>query len=201
MSTYPLYNERELIQQLAAGDEAAFHHIFNAYRDKLYTYIIKLSGSAEMAEDTVHDVFLKIWVNREKLPEIENLNAYLYSMTRNHALTNFRRMAKETLILAEIAKEHGVETGMEAEDRMTYREVADFIRQSVNKLTPQQKLVFLMSRQQHLKLAEIANQLGITERTAKNHISEALRFLRQEIGRKYGPDAIILYVIHHLTGL
>lgn len=199
MIDFQPYHERELLNELAAGSEAAFHTLFNTYRDKLYTYIFKLSDSSEMAEDIVHDVFLKIWQNRERLSQIENLSAYLYSMTRNHALSGFRRMAKETLILAEITRQQEAATAIDVEDQVAYREVAAFIHESVEKLTPQQRLVFMMSRQQHLKLAVIAEQLGITERTVKNHIAEALRFLRQEIGRKYGPHAIILFVLHQLS--
>jgi RNA polymerase sigma-70 factor (ECF subfamily) len=190
-----------LLQQLSVGSEEAFRTLFKAYRDKLYTYILKLSGSVETAEDIVHDVFLKLWVRRERLTEIENLNNYLYRMAHNQALTVFRRMAKETLILAEIQKGQGLETGFEGEDQITHREVLAFIRQAVDQLTPQQKQVFLMSREQGLKLGEIARRLDISERTVKNHISKALRFLREEIGGSFGANAIILYVIFNLSGI
>lgn len=60
---------------VAAGNEDAFRTLFNGYRSKLYTYILKISRSNEIAEDTVHDVFLKLWENRHNLKHIDNLNA------------------------------------------------------------------------------------------------------------------------------
>lgn len=200
MTSSQSYNEKELLKQLATGSEAAFRTLFDTYRDKLYTYIFKLSGSVETAEDTVHDVFLKLWLQREQLPEIDNLNAYLYKMAHNISFTLFRRMAKETLILAEIGREHAKETAFEGEDNISQQEVLHFIREAVSQLTPLQKTIFVMSREQGLKLADIAQQLDLSEQTVKNRITEAMRFLREEIGRQYGPTAVILYVLYDLAG-
>lgn len=196
-----LYDEKELLRQLSQGSEDAFRALFYAYRDKLYTYIVKLSGSEKEAEDTVHDVFLKLWTKRADLPEIDNLNAYLYSIARNMSINLFRRMAKETLILSEIGREQGLETGFEGEDRITHAELLATIKEAVDKLTPHQRQVFLMSRQQELKIAEIAERLNIAEQTVKNRITEALKLLREDIGRHYGPNAVIIYALYNLTGI
>lgn len=188
-----------MLRQLAAGSEDAFRTLFRAYRDKLYNYVVKLSGSAQTAEDTVHDIFLKLWEKKAELPEMYNLDAYLYRMARNRSLDVFRRVAREGLILSEIGRDQGLEAGFEGEDRITHQEVLEAIRIAVNKLTPQQRQVFLLSRQQGLKIGEIAHQLEIAERTAKNHLSQALGFLREEIGRTYGPNAIIIFALYNLT--
>lgn len=193
------YQEKELLLQVAEGSEDAFRQLFDAYRNKLYTYIFNTSKSREMAEDTVHDVFLKIWENREKLSQIDNLNAYLYRMAHNHAYTGFRRRAKETLILAELKKEQTGIVDFEGLDSIIHKEVREFIQEAIGKLTPQQKLVFLMSRRDGLKHEEIAQKLNISIFTVKNHMVEALRFLREEVGRSYGSNAIALYVLYGLS--
>lgn len=101
MEIEPSYQEKDLIQQFRAGSEAAFSALFRHYRGRLYHYILTLTASREMAEDTVHDVFLKIWNNREPLAGINNMNAYLFRVCHNQAISGLRRMARETLILAE----------------------------------------------------------------------------------------------------
>ncbi len=199
MNPGPLHNERELLLQVAEGSEQAFKELFNAYRKKLYIYILKITGSSETAEDIVHDVFLKIWLNRKKLPQINNFNAYLYRMMFNQAYTGFQRMAKETLILAELQKEQGKGPLFEGEDRIIQKEVKQLIKEAVDKLTPQQKLVFIMSRQDGLRHEEIAQQLNISVYTVKNHIAYALRFLREEISRSYGSQAVAFYVFYGLS--
>lgn len=192
-------NEKQILQQIAEGSEDAFRILFNSYRRRLYNYILRTSSSKETAEDTVHDVFLKIWENREKLTQVDNINAYLYRMAHNHAYTGFQRMAKETLILAALQKDQDTGSGLEGEDRLVHKEVRDFIQNAVNKLTPQQKLVFLMSRNEGLKHEEIAQKLHISIFTVKNHVADALRFLREEVGRSYGSKAVALYVLYNLA--
>ncbi|HEY8895428.1 MAG TPA: RNA polymerase sigma-70 factor [Niastella sp.] len=199
MANNNLHNEKELLQMVAGGSEDAFRALFNGYRSRLYTYILKISRSNEIAEDTVHDVFLKLWENRQNLAHVDNLNAYLYRMAHNKAYTGFKRRAKESLILAVLEKEQsGIYEGA-SDDTISTKEVREFIQQAVNKLTPQQKKVFLLSRQEGLKLDEIATTLQISKNTAKNHLIQALHTLRQEIQINYGSQAIALYVIFNLT--
>ena len=197
MSTEFKHSERELLKQVSEGSEKAFGELFNTYRKKLYTNIYKLTESKEIAEDTVHDVFLKIWANRKSLPEVDNFNAYLNRIAHNHAYTGFRRMAKETLILAELRRQQNVAEN--PAQQLMAKEVRDFIKETIENLTPQQKLVFMMSREEGLKQEEIAERLNISVFTVKKHMVDALRYLREEIGKSYGPYAVALYVLHSLS--
>lgn len=147
-----------------------------------------------MAEDTVHDVFLKLWVNRDQLTAINNFEAYLFTMARNHAFNGLRRMATETLVLAELGKrDHFLpEEPGSAFDR---KEVRQFIKQTVDKLTPKQREVFLLSRDMGLKQEEIAERLSISVSTVKSHLTDALSFLRAEISIRYGKYAVALFIL------
>ena len=191
------YNEKELLLQLANGSEKAFTAIFYHYRGKLYHYIFTITFSREVAEDTVHDVFLKIWTNREKLANIENMNAYLYRVCHNEAISGLRRMAKETLILAELQHE-GIPLLPDV-DPASQREIRASIQQAVNKLSPQQRKIFLLSRQDGLKHKQIAEQLGVSINTIKTHLGQALRFLREEVGQQYKLQATAIWVMFQLT--
>jgi RNA polymerase sigma-70 factor (family 1) len=193
-----LYNEKDLLLRVSEGNENAFRQLFNTYRSKLYSYILKITESKETAEDTVHDVFLKIWITREKLPEIQNINAYLYRMAHNRAYNGLRRMAKETLVMAELEKGTGYESS-DPNDKLVRKEVRQFIHDAINKLTPQQKEVFRMSREEGLKQKEIAQRLNISIFTVKKHLTDALNFLRKEISLSYGSQAIAIYVIYYLA--
>ncbi|MBX3239917.1 MAG: RNA polymerase sigma-70 factor [Chitinophagaceae bacterium] len=197
MEHLPSYNEEYLLQQLAEGSEEAFTAIFLRYRGKLYHYIFTITASREMAEDTVHDVFLKIWNNREKMAGIENMNAYLFRVCHNQAISGLRRMAKEALILSELRQE--TTPFLPDADPVSQKEIRAYIQQAVNKLSPQQRQVFLLSRQEGLKHNQIAEQLGISINTVKTHMGQALRFLRDEIGQQYGLQSTAIWVIYHLS--
>ncbi len=189
-----LLTESELLLQIAAGNEQAFRQLFNTYRAKLYTYILKIAESKEAAEDTVHDVFLKIWLAREKLPEIKNINAYLYRMAHNRALNGLRRMAKETLVIAELEKNTRFKNN-DSDNTLLRKEIRKCIQDAVNKLTPKQKEVFRMSREEGLKQEDIAQQLNISIFTVKKHLTDALHSLRKEIAQSYGSPGLVLYLL------
>ncbi|MEP7374601.1 MAG: RNA polymerase sigma-70 factor [Chitinophagaceae bacterium] len=193
------YNEKDLLLQVSEGNEHAFRQLFDTYRSKLYTYILKITESKEMAEDTVHDVFLKIWTQKEKLPEILNLNAYLYRMAHNHAYNGLRKMAKETLVMAELAKNGPGTIHYDLNETLVRKEVRQFIKDAVNGLTPQQKEVFTMSKELGLKQEEIAQRLGISISTVKKHHTDAMNYLRKTIARSYGSRAVAIYVLFYLA--
>ena len=190
-------NDAHLLLRIAKGDEKAFQELFDTYKDKLYTYAFRLTESKEFSEDAVHDTFLKIWLNRDSLSEIKNINAYLFRIAHNHIYNGFRRKAKETLILAELEKKLYVDFN-NADNRLVLNEVRAFIDNAINKLTPQQKQVFKMSREEGLKLEEIAEKLNISLFTVKKHLTNALNYLRKEVAGTYQLYAIALFVMHKL---
>lgn len=52
---------------MAAGSETAFRCLFDGHRDKLFAYMLRISGSTEAAKDIVQDVFLKVWTERSEM--------------------------------------------------------------------------------------------------------------------------------------
>lgn len=192
------YHVNDLLLQASKGDQNAFAQLFNLYSDKLYSFIVSMSGSDQVAEDVVQDVFLKIWHNNQELANIENFNSYLFRTAHNHAVNIMKRMAKETLILSQIATRSGAskfETFFDVE----YKELQHFYQQAIENLPPQQKLVFTMSREKGLKQQEIAQILNISIPTVKSHMTQALRFLRKQANGSY--PAVIIYLLLLLKSL
>lgn len=199
MQQHDQYNEKDLLAQVAEGNGDAFKILFLQYGPMLKTYLLKLSRSRETAEDLIHDVFLEIWKNREQLTEIEQFKPYLFRAVQNRAHRSFERQAKESLILHELRKEQSLAVAFEGEDRITGEEVRNFIQQALDKLTPQQKKIFLLNRHEGLNHREIAERLGINSQSVSNHLSDALRFLRDEINKSYGTYALIIIILHGLS--
>ena len=74
MPTLAHKTERDLLLLSSTGDAQAFTEIFHRYKHKLFGAMVRLTGSAEQAEDIVQEVFMKLWDDRARLPEIENIN-------------------------------------------------------------------------------------------------------------------------------
>ncbi|MHA4809533.1 RNA polymerase sigma factor [Flavitalea flava] len=187
-------NENELLIEISRGNEQSFKDLFYAFKSKLYTYALRLTESKEVAEDIVHDVFFKVWLNKEKLPEIDNINAYLFKATHNLALNGFRRKAKETLVLAELEKKLSIQID-NTDNKLVLREVKEFIHSAMGHLTPQQRQVFKLSREEGLKQEEIAQQLNISLFTVKKHLTNALNCLRSEMVKSYQVQVVIALIV------
>ncbi len=192
------HNEKALLIQVANGDEVAFRELFYAYRPRLIGYVLSLSKSEQAAEDIVHDIFLDVWVRRQQLPEIEQFTGWLFRAVQYRARRVLQRRAKEKLIVAELQHEADGEPRVDAKEQLTNKKVQQFIRQSIDKLTPQQRKIFLLSRHLGFSHAEIAERLGLSQQTVSNHLSEALRFLRSEVDAFHGPYAIAIFVLFNL---
>jgi RNA polymerase sigma-70 factor (ECF subfamily) len=199
LSSGLLKNEAQLIAQVIKGDEKAFGSLFHAYRDKLYSFVLRIAGSREIAEDIVQDVFLKIWTLRDRLAGIDNFNAFLFRMSQNHAINHLRKMARETIALGQAGSwAHAGISG--SDDPLTFRDIRHSLREIVATLPPQQKAVYQLSREENLRQDEIARRLHISVSTVKNHMTQALKTIQQGL-RQYYPLALIPFVLFAVHGI
>lgn len=169
------YNERELLLSLARGNDNAFADVFHHYRHRIYAIAFRLLGSASQAEDTVQDVFLKMWLKRQELHEISHFKAYLFTVTRNHIFTALKLLAREQLMESELSA--AVVT--DAKDAaIIHKEYEQILQKAIAQLSPQQELIYKLSREEGLKRNEIADRLQLSPETIKVHLANAMRSIR-----------------------
>src|ERR1700749_2543821 len=89
------YSDVALFSEMALGNEEAFDVFFYRYNTKVYYFILHIVKVEEVAEELIHDVFLKIWLNREALQPIENPGNYLFVAAKNRALNQLAKTATE----------------------------------------------------------------------------------------------------------
>lgn len=170
------YTEKELLDGVAAGQDEAFSRLVNMYRNKVFSHALTFVKSYEEAEEITQDIFVKVWVNRHRLREVKDFKSYLFILGRNHLVSAIRKKVMETTSPDDndipgnlLLPDHQVEF------KETYRHLVD----GIEKLTPQQKAVFTLSRMENLSHDEIATRLGISKSTVKFHLVLALNFLRE----------------------
>ena len=166
------------MQLSSKDDEKAFIRLFYLYKHRLYSFALRITGSPELAQDMVQDVFFKLWKDRIHMGKVENFGPFIFRMAQNQATNAFKRMANETLILAKLEKERPVyDTG--SEEYVEFKEVQHLVNDVLKKLPPQQNLVFKLSRDHGLKHNEIALLLKISPYTVKNHLALARQTIRE----------------------
>jgi RNA polymerase sigma-70 factor (ECF subfamily) len=180
VKTLPLTNENELLALVAEGDEKAFGTLFHHYRPRIYSYAFHLFGNSGLADELIQEVFLKVWLSRDKLRGILKFDSWLFIIARNQVFDTLKQLAKETTARKQMASflETNGNIGNIVEDQLLIKENEERLQDALERLSPQQKLIFTLSRHQGLKHEEIASRLNISRNTVKTHLVHALRTLR-----------------------
>ena len=176
MNPNDCHTEARLLHELKSGSEAAFTHIYDRYHRGIYAYLVGFVKLPQLAEDLVHEVFMKIWEARERMEVTTSLSAYLYRISHNKAIDVLKKIAKDAALRKEILEWMDPHiTEPENEQLHHYEEL---YRGAVAALTPQRQKIFILCKEKGKTYEEAATELGISRNTVKEHMVQSLRFLR-----------------------
>ncbi len=186
-----------MLHQLADGDENAFRVLYDRYRDKLFFYVLRITGSRQIAEDVLQEVFAKIWVSREEMKDVQCFSAWLFKLAKNKTINGLRRLSLETSILAEIGFTANRQVNNTSET-LDFLDTRKALQEAMEQLPPRQKLVYRLRWEQGLKSREIARHLNISPLTVKKHIAEASRSIRSLLEKKTTISITVISLIFNL---
>jgi RNA polymerase sigma-70 factor (ECF subfamily) len=176
VSPAPPYEEKTILLRVADGDQPAFAQLFHHWQGFLYTHIHRITENTVLTEEIVQDVFLKIWMSRETLREIDNFKVYLIVVSRNHAINALRKILREQQAASDFIQ-HVHTDDNDAVTNIQY----SLIDEAIDQLSPRQKEVYLLHRHQRLTYAEIAERLGIGRDTVKEYLHIAVQSITRHV--------------------
>lgn len=179
-----------LISKIKVGNQSALDSLFNKYHQSLLHFAFLQLSNKELAEEVVSDVFLKVWIKRDKIAIRSSVKAYLYAITRN---TIYDYHSGKPTAFTELTDQHyqALHTIDNPEKMLLYKEMNSSINNVINELPGECRKIFLMNRNDGLKYKEIAEVLDISVRTVENQMGKALRIIRNSLA----------YIFHFLTFL
>lgn len=172
------------------SDEKAFKEFFNLFADRLYQFAFSFLKSTHLSEEAVADVFLKVWISRTGLTNIENIKAYLFKAAYNTSLNyldDAKRREAENLEYLDVGL--GVDR-ICPETKLIQKELKDKIDKAVETLPPRCKLIYKLAKVEQMKYKEISDLLGISVKTIDNQLSIALKKIGDEL-KSYYDEGII----------
>lgn len=141
--------------------------------------------SREASEEAVLDVFTNLWHKREKLSNVTDPIRYLYSSVKNQALHYLRRGLadkRDNLSLYEIEL---LPDPTSPEKSLIDKEQQQLVQKAIDSLPPKCKEVFRLALDDKLKHREIAELMGISEKTVDNHIAKAYQRIAESVRHQY----------------
>lgn len=177
--------ERAWIARIAAGDEAAFDQLFEAYYAPLCEFVYSYVRSHATAEELVQTVFLRLWEKHSNCGGVASLRAYLFTACRNQALDHLKHerivqhTAEQAVATQPIPGLGSAPAG--ADEAVQAAELADAIRRAVETLPERCRLVVQLRWQHQLTNVEIARVLGISVKGVEGHLTRAIASLRQQL--------------------
>ncbi|PWG81964.1 RNA polymerase sigma-70 factor [Pararcticibacter amylolyticus] len=180
MGNYSEYDDQELISLLKDDNHAAFTEIYRRYINYSYRAAYNVLRDEDICMDIVQDVFVWLWQKRSVI-EIPNLKAYLYTAVKYRMLNVIRDGRFREEVLNNFGNS---ETQLSTEQSyLELKELKAFIEQVAETLPETARKIFRMSRNEQLSHREIAERLGISEKTVRNQINISLKKLRTSIAR------------------
>lgn len=171
--------EYNLIEMLNQGNKDAFTALYDCYWKQVYHFCRLYLSNSDHIDEIVQEVFIKVWESREFIKKEDNFKGLLFIITRNLIFNQKRKRLNEDFykltVLSAMEESYSIDEEIDANDLKKY------IDAIIEELPPQRKLIFNLSRKNHMSYKEIARELNISEKTVEHQISDAIKFLRQNI--------------------
>lgn len=191
-------DERKLVLRLIEGDEDAFCELYAAYKNRLLYFAMKFIKSREFAEDIFQDAFTVVWQGRRFINPDASFSSYLYTIVRNRILNQIRDMTNEDQLKEHILSQ-AVDATNDTKSEILLNDLKEIVGRALEQLTPRQREVFKMSRDQQMSHKEIADALGVSVNTVQEHISVSLKVIRTYLTKYSDTTADMLLILFCLN--
>lgn len=178
-----------MLRRLSEGDERAFRVLFDHYKDRFYFVALKMTRLDHVAEEMVQEVFLKIWRNKASLSEIENPDAYFFTMLYRQVYQYYKKAALDKKLLQGVIG--NTESENVTEQSVLAKESTRLLDEAISKLPPQQQLIYKLNKVEGYSYNEIADKLHLSPNTVRNHLAAAVRSIRIHL-RHLSEFALVL---------
>jgi len=184
------FSDEELFELVKEESRDAYEELYHRFKGVLYAHAYRMLGDREEVRDLIQEVFVALWSKKESLL-IKNVSAYLYSSVRNRVIDRVSRQQSKNKYLDSMSfyAEH---YSYQVPDRILYeKELRALIEAEVEALPERMRLIFQMSRKEHLSHKEIGEKLGISETTVRKQVNNALKILRSRFKNR---DSFIFFL-------
>ena len=175
--------EAERWEAFRAGDRVAFGQIYDLHVQELLSYGYRITNDRQLIRDSIQDLFLHLWAQRENLSPTDSVKFYLYRSLRNRIIRNARKapdLASDLTLAESVLSDLPFES--EWVNRERQQEQADKLRAAIDRLPKRQQEVIQLRYYHDFNAEEIAKLLEINNQSVRNLLHQAIGRLRDFFG-------------------
>jgi RNA polymerase sigma factor (sigma-70 family) len=176
--------DAHLFTEFQSGNANAFSHIYSLYINALFSYGCKLTSDRELLKDCIHDVFVKLYMRKNELGEINSFKSYLFISLRNKLCDEMRKRTYMSDVpvesFANISDEEDVETSYIV--RETKLKSKNKIGNIMEKLSPRQREALALYYLEEKKYDDICEIMNMNYQSVRNLMHRGLVKLRTMVG-------------------
>jgi len=180
--------DENIFSKIKNGDESAFNFIFEHFYSSLCFFSFKYVSDMDKARSLVQQVFVDIWIKREKLEVSRSVKSYMYNAVRNKSI-DYLRKEKNTIQITE--KIENIKE-IPFHDLIEETEQINKINNVINDLPEKCREIFILCRFEGMKYKQIAEKLDISIKTVEMQVSIALKKIRKKLSNQ---DTINLFLL------
>ena len=184
-------SDPQYFTRIKQGDEIAFNKLFRTYYASLCFFSVKFVFDMDLARSLVQQVFVDLWIKREKLIIEHSLKSYLYSSVRNKSI-DYLRKEKIKIEISDSIKDS---RQTPFRDLMEEAEMNARMNSSINTLPEKCREVFILCRFEGLKYGQIADKLNISVKTVEMQMGIALKKIRQYLSEKQSVNITLFCLV------
>jgi RNA polymerase sigma-70 factor (ECF subfamily) len=183
--------DEQLMLRVQEGHTASFDHLVERYKDRLFNYLLRLTGNRDDAEEVAQEAFVKAYIHAEKYKTIAKFSTWLYTIATNLVRNRIRSRSRRPKIFSLWSKRGGegdeetmidiADTGRTPEDTINDNELGEIINEAIQKIPEKYRTSFVLREINQLSYEEIAAVTGLKLGTVRSRINRARNCFRKVI--------------------
>lgn len=175
------YTETELCVRIAEGDEQAFLLLFKTFSPMIRPFARNITNSHADAEDIIQEVFVRIWLHRDRFHKIENLKGWIFTVAANECMKYMRQKLTYERKTGELLHRQPLPENATPLEYAQLNQISRLVKEAVEAMPSQRKKIYYLSRDHGMKPAAVAAALSLSVGTVKNVLSRALKDIRDHL--------------------
>ena len=187
-------DDMAVFRKVSKGDLQAYHILFRRHFADMCNFLLLYLHSREICEEIALDIFTWLWEKRDSIEIKTSVRNFFFSAAKNKAITRYRK-EQQHIFSSLSTNEFLIPDTDHSELILENRELHDVIQNAIDKLPEKSRLVYQMAWEEDLSYKEIATRLNLSPKTVENHISIALRKLRESLEPYYKQIFTLLLLL------